>query len=416
MPANDLTLRQNYVFTGWAHNAKGTTYLVEGEVAYMNVVAHTYGNAYLFNAEGCLVAGAGLYRYVTAEGVVEYYYFDEGSYIAVKNTSMWIENVNGLLPVWEYKFDANGVIEHHEDTSLNGIQKIEGVKYYFIDGVKAYMGLIQVDGDYYYVRSNGQLVVNCTYWISKTNDLMKEKAYQFDAEGKMIIGDHPAVKNGIVAEEGSLFYYENGERVYAGLIEIDGHYYYVKTNCEVVHGGNYWITKTNGIMKQGKYYFNEQGQLGDEPDELKKNGLFEEDGKLYYYEAGIRTYAGLIEIDGHYYYIKSGCYAVTDGTYWVTKTNGIMKAGNYTFDAQGRMVIKEEEPGFTGLKTEGDKIFYYENGIRTYAGLIKIDGYYYYIKSNCEAVKGGEFWITKTNGIVKEGRYTFDEQGRMVTE
>ena len=68
-------------------------------------------------------------------------------------------------------------------------------------------------------------------------------------------------KNGIVAENGSLYYYKDGVRYYAGLIEIDGSYYYVKTSGEVIHGKRYWISKTNGLMKEGSYVFADDGKM-----------------------------------------------------------------------------------------------------------------------------------------------------------
>ena len=49
---------------------------------------------------------------------------------------------------------------------------------------------------------------------------LPEGTYSFDADGKL--------KNGIVAENDSLYYYLNGALHYAGLIEIDGSYYYVR--------------------------------------------------------------------------------------------------------------------------------------------------------------------------------------------
>ena len=60
-------------------------------------------------------------------------------------------------------------------------------------------------------------------------------------------------------------------------------------------------------------------------------------GSKYYYEAGIKTYAGLIKIGEDYYYIKSDCTAVCGRSYYVSKTNGLKEAGNYSFDAEGRL-------------------------------------------------------------------------------
>lgn len=408
----DATYTAVFVKTGWLTDDNGTTYIVEDEIAYKGTVAHVDGDAYNFDANGYIVAGAGLVRHVTEDGTVEYYYFEDESYTALKSTSKWIENVNDLLPVWEYTFDDRGVIEHHEDTTLNGIVEQDGEKYYFIDGVKAYMGLIEIDGEYYYVRSNGKLAVDCDYWISKTNGLLEERSYQFDAEGKLIKSSIPE-KNGIYAEDGSLYYYENGARTYAGLIQIDGEYYYAKTNAEVVHGGIFYITKTNGLMKQGNYNFDETGKMIPMPEEEPGfTGI--QDG--YYYKDGVKYYAGLIQIDGYYYYVNSSCKVITGQTYWISKTNDLLPEKAYTFDAEGKMVIGDHPDVKTGLYEENGTLYYYEEGVKTYAGLIEIDGYYYYIKSDCSAVKDGTFYVTKNNGVMKSGWYTFDAQGRMVTE
>ena len=71
----------------------------------------------------------------------------------------------------------------------------------------------------------------------------------------------PEVKDGIVAESDSLYYYVDGVLTYAGLIQIDGNYYYVRTSGEVVHGRSYWITKTNGLLPEKSYTFDETGKI-----------------------------------------------------------------------------------------------------------------------------------------------------------
>ena len=106
------------------------------------------------------------------------------------------------------------------------------------------------------------MVHGCSHWITKTNGLMSERSYTFDDNGRMTDPEiqNPA-KDGIVAEDGSLYYYRDGVRYYAGLIEIDGSYYYVRTSGEVVHGRNYWITKTNGLMPEKSYTFDDNGRM-----------------------------------------------------------------------------------------------------------------------------------------------------------
>lgn len=68
-----------------------------------------------------------------------------------------------------------------------------------------------------------------------------------------------------------------------------------------------------------------------------------------------------------------------------------------------------------GFFRENGHIFYYEKGIPTYSGLIRRDGAYYYINSDGMVVTGA-FYCTKTNGLMGEGFYMFDKDGRMVIE
>ena len=121
-----------------------------------------------------------------------------------------------------------------------------------------------MDGRLYYARSvSGELVTGCRYWVTRTNGLTFEDGtpiapgyYYFDDNGVMFI------KNGIVEENGSLYYYVNNVLTPAGLIELDGSYYYVRTsNGEVVHGRSYWVTVTNGLLPEGMYRFADDGRM-----------------------------------------------------------------------------------------------------------------------------------------------------------
>ena len=87
---------------------------------------------------------------------------------------------------------------------------------------------------------------------------MADGTYTFDEEGRLKI---EIPKNGIVSENDSLYYYKDGKLNYAGLIEINGSYYYVRTSGEVVHGRKYWITKTNGLKAEGSYEFDDDGKM-----------------------------------------------------------------------------------------------------------------------------------------------------------
>ena len=199
--------------------------------------------------------------------------------------------------------------------------------------MKTYAGLIEIDGDLYYVKSNFEVVHDASYYISKTNDILPQGLYNFDADGKLIIKPEAERKNGIVKETADTwYYYVDDVKTYAGLVEIDGDLYYVKTDKTVVHGQEYYVSKTNGLKPAGKYTFDADGKL------VQLDGIVKDGDVWTYYVNGAKTYAGLVEIDGALYYVKSDCTVVHGRNYYVSKTNGRVAAGTYTFDADGKLV------------------------------------------------------------------------------
>ena len=450
---------------------------------------------------GIIEEEAGLKRVVKENGEVNYYYFavaynlEEQDWLvlsaAVNATNLhgekcWLHKTNNLLPAWFYEFDENGVIPH-ENTKINGIQNVGGTLYYYIDGIKApagmiqidndiyyvnskaqlvcgqdyycsrtndlkepgyytfdadgkmvrpslngivedddgvlryyvngkvtYVGLIEINGDYYYVRSNGEVVTNCTYYITWTHDLKEPGYYVFDAEGKLI----GMPKNGIVEEDGTLRYYANGEPTYVGLIKIGRDYYYVNSKCEVVHSCTYYVSWTHGLIPEGKYTFDAKGRMIDSPapEDPTKSGIVEENGALYYYESGVKVYAGLIQIDGDYYYVNSSCKVVTTKHYWVNRPNDLLPAGFYDFGEDGKMINPPKPVDHTknGIVTENGAMYYYVDGVKTYAGLIQIDGDYYYVNSSCKVVTTLHYWVNRPNDLLPAGFYDFGEDGKMI--
>ena len=306
---------------------------------------------------GIIEEEAGLKRVVRGGGEVNYYYFGEGgkAYKAAEGTEQYVvENNNGYaLPEGNhYWFDENGVIVHFAGCP-NGIYHDETTDnyYYCVDGVILANGLMRIGEYYYYAKtSTGAFVRNQSYWVTKTNGLLDEGIYNFDNEGRIVFPEEQEKKNGIVSENDSLYYYVDGVLTGAGLIQIDGDYYYVKTSTgEVVHGKSYWVTATNGLLPIGQYAFDETGKMIDpptvdpdpkpEPDPEVKNGIVAENGSLYYYVDGVLTGAGLIRLGGDYYYVKtSNAEVVHSRSYWVTATNGLLPAGLYTFGADGKMI------------------------------------------------------------------------------
>lgn len=293
---------------------------------------------------GILKAGEDLFYYVDGikapAGMIkigdDYYYANSKGQLIV-NQTYYCSRMNGLMEEGTYAFDAEGKLIQGA-TDKNGIVKDDdGVLRYYANGKVTYVGLIEIDGDFYYVRSNGEVVTDCVYWITWTHGLKEAGYYTFDENGKLT----GTPKNGIVEEDGVLHYYVNGTLTYAGLIKIGDDYYYVNSKCEVVRDCDYYISWTHDLMPQGRYHFDADGKLTGSVAPLK-NGIYEEDGSLYFYRNGERTYAGLIQIDGDYYYVRSTCEVVHDRSYYVYWTHGLMPEGYYNFDSAGRMILDSE--------------------------------------------------------------------------
>ena len=327
----------------------------------------------------------------------DYRYFKRNGMVTSVET--YVAKTNGLLKAAKYTFDAEGRL-----MKLEGLHEdLNGNLCYYVDYVKNYAGLVEVDGSFYYIASNLKSVKNCTYYVTKTNDLKPAGYYTFDADGKMVI------KNGLVEENGDLYYYVDGAKTAAGLIEWDGNYYYIASNLKAVKDAKHYVfaDKANDLKSAGWYWFNADGTMYLE-------GIREENGTKYYYKDGVKNYAGLIEISGDYYYVKSDCSVVCNRSYYVTKSNGLMPSATYTFGADGKMVIKN------GIYREklgdgNEYLFYYVNNVRQVGtGLVQLDdGSYIYVRSGANLAVGS-YYVSKTNDLLPKGTYTFGEDGKMV--
>ena len=327
----------------------------------------------------------------------DYRYFKRNGMVTSMET--YVAKTNGLLKAAKYTFDAEGRL-----MKLEGLHEdLNGNLCYYVDYVKNYAGLIEVDGSFYYIASDLKAVKNCTYYVTKTNDLKPAGYYTFDADGKMVI------KNGLVEENGDLYYYVDGAKTAAGLIKWEGNYYYIASNLKAVKDAKHYVfaDKANGLKSAGWYWFNADGTMYLE-------GIREENGTKYYYKDGVKNYAGLIEISGDYYYVKSDCSVVCNRSYYVTKSNGLMPSATYTFGADGKMVIKN------GIYREklgdgNEYLFYYVNNVRQVGtGLVQLDdGSYIYVRSGANLAVGS-YYVSKTNDLLPKGTYTFGEDGKMV--
>ena len=330
-----------WFYTEGIKNIDGETYYFEGNYAVTGIYPVAGAHAvkptwYEFTETGALIGivADGVYwhegdlYYVengdsSHEGLYlvngDYYYFQTNTK-AVRNKTYWITYTHDLLPTGYYRFGADGKILMEDEVVNEG-----GTLYYYHNGMRANKaGLVLCNGYYYFVRNAaGVVTVNETLWVWDGSGLMKEANYTFDAEGKMVL--HNQIVNG--------YYYYNSERTEAGLIKLNGAYYYVEFNGKVVTNKTYKVTQNNDLLPVGYYRFDAAGKV------ILTTGIVEENGKLYYYENGRRAEgAGLVSVNGNYYYVDARGVVTTNKSVTVNKTNGLVAEGKYTFGADGKMV------------------------------------------------------------------------------
>ena len=283
------------------------------------------------------------------------------------------------------------------------IKDADGNIRYYVNGTATRAGLVQDgEGNYYYVNSTLKAVKNCTYAFSKvmSNGLLPAGTYQFDAEGKLIdppvdpcqvhfwgawVVTTPATETAAGEETRTCHYCgatETQDIPATGAPVVCEHSWSgwsvttpatykapgVETRtCSLcggtetreipklvctAHAWSEWkVTtpattiapgvETRTCANCGATETQEIEQLPVDPS--VKNGLIKDaDGNIRYYVNGVATRAGLVQdAAGNYYYINSTLKAVKNCTYAFSKTmsNGLLPAGTYQFDAEGRLIL-----------------------------------------------------------------------------
>ncbi|MBQ2988591.1 MAG: phosphodiester glycosidase family protein [Clostridia bacterium] len=271
-------------------------------------------------------------------------------------------------------------------------------------------GWVNINGKDYYCGANGEAVNGVVavdgHTYTFVNHVLTDAAWEHDGAGLTAWWAGGQIKGGATYESkwktinGKKYYFTD---IYAvtGLIQV-------KISTDL--GYKYHIFGDDGVWLEN-YTGLYEGTYGG------KTGT-------YYVENGICVYKGLVEVDGYYYYINSSFKAVKNCKYVISaaKANGLVEPGEYTFGADGKMIVVENEPEVVknGLYVDEDgEIRYYVNNVATYAGVVKdAEGNLYYINSSKKAVKNCKYAISaaKANGLVEPGEYTFGADGKMIAK
>ena len=449
-----------YYFIGDVNNGgnvmvKGCDYNVGRNTATNR--SFVIGGLYTFGADGAMCMYEGI---TNVNGVLRYY--EDAQLMLGKGLTQVEENfiyVNayGSLVVDAeyyigandkgvdkgiYYFDADGFIVIPEaEPGKSGLFFEEGKWFYYVDGAKAYCaGLIEIDGNLVYVKSDGSLATG-VYYVTNTNGhavIASGTKCTFDDNG-ILVDPFIGVQ---VLEEGSIrddFDYRTDIKLNAnGKLTIDVFNIWMDSDVDCVGfnvdiyalNGDYYgeIVRGEGTVEfdlpAGEYtvilyvaWFDDADEdlLGHGKGNLDYKITFTSDGTplngivdgYYYVDGHIGYAAGLIVIDGILYYVRSNGQIVTDCQYWITNVNDTgYEPGLYEFDCDGWMYEIYVET-FTGIK---DGYFYIEDEVAYAAGLKQYNGGYVYVRSNGQ-IATGKYWITNHNGLLPEGFYDFGENG-----
>ena len=245
--------------------------------------------------------------------------------------SYWVAKTNGIYslePGW-YSFDANGVLQ------INGFVEVNGDMYYYYEDCTLAKGFTKIGEDYYIFNAeSGKMYKNATMWVTGENTYgINGGMYYFDADGKMVI---PNLENGvkkIVNENGNLYFTIDGARMYSGLYELDGAYYYASSNGQLVVNGVAYIDATPLKDEDGEgwYGFDAEGKL------IMTGFVIGGDGYTYYYNNGTRA-KGFTQIGEDYYFFNKGSGKMyEDVTLWVGANDSGVKVGMHDFGTDGKM-------------------------------------------------------------------------------
>ena len=317
-------------YTGDTYCSVCNELLKSGEVIYHNGWRKD-GDSYSFYQEQKPVTGMVRVPYPAAELLPGYGPDAEDAEVNVPGKEGNPDNYD--YPDREsalFVFDENGVFQKDQC----GVYDDNGVTRWINNGMLVWhAGLVKDGDDYRYFKRNG-MVTSVETYVAKTNGLLKAAKYTFDAEGRLmkLEGLHEDLN-------GNLCYYVDYVKNYAGLVEVDGSYYYIASDLKAVKNCTYYVTKTNDLKPAGYYTFDADGKM------VIKNGIYREklgDGNeyLFYYVNNVRQVGtGLVQLDdGSYIYVRSGANLAV-GSYYVSKTNDLLPKGTYTFGEDGKMVV-----------------------------------------------------------------------------
>ncbi len=272
-----------------------------------------------------------------------------------------------------------------------------------------------------------------------------------EAEAEAVPEYLDTVKNGWDSENGSWFYYKDGEKQ-TGWVDVNGRKYYMSAVAADHHmitglatiGGSKYYFGGSGAMQTGWkqisgawYYFNTSGTMQSGWQQLKWSGgtdyfYFNSDGKM-----ATSTTVGGYKVDANGARVTESAADtkaqngwVKDGNKWFYYKDGTKQSG--WVDVNGKKyymsAVSADRHMITGLATIGGSKYYFGGSGAMQTGWKTIDGAWYYfntsgtMQSGWQQLKwsgGTDYFYFNSDGKMAVsttvGEYKVDANGARVT-
>ena len=309
------------------------------------------------------------------------------------------ERTNGLVEPGWYYVNENGFIN-------NEFYAIDGKVSYIINGQPAKgLGVIEVNGNLYYIDGNGSVGTGKIYIpADETNGAVNAGYIYTDATGRIYDDE-------MVTIDGKVMYLVKGQPVKEGaslVKEIEGNLYFVEWSGNIATGKIYVSdAEANGLTSAGWHYTDETGRFYDREVVVLEDGNF-------YMNKGMKDatgVSGVRNINGQLYFVEwNGNIPVGKQYIGVEYTNGLTTAGWHYTDEIGRLYDNE-------FATIEGKIYYMVQGQMDRTGVSKvreINGSLYFVEWNGQVTAGKQYIGAEyTNGLTTAGWHYADETGRL---
>ena len=344
------------------------------------------------------------------------YNFDIDGYLTTGIHALyddWASMTRGEMNVWE--FDQNGVLQGQIttkgliDNKRGGMYLIEEDGY--VHGGNA--GLVEYDGNVYYVLHSGKLCKNGfqTITSANSNGLLEPGTYYF--------GDDCKLYTGIRYNESTHVYnyYKDGLlQKNTGVVEYNNEYYFVCYSGKLKQNGFQEINSnnSNGLLDSGTYYFGEDLKL------YSGTGVvWNENTQVYNYikNGQQQKNTGVVEYNNEYYFVCYSGKLKQSGFQEINSknSNGLLESGTYYFGADCKLYS-----GTGVVWNESDQLYYYckDGKIGSYiynSKLAEINDAIYLVKWSGKIAVDETRVITSanSNGLLTSGSYYFGEDGKL---